>query len=145
MPGYYVGDVWSAFDDVDFLFFTANSVVSPEGLVMGAGMARQVRDRFPIIPVVFGRRVIEIAPQDYNVLVFGKIGAFQTKRHYAQPSTLELIASSVAALNNFISFFAIPPKIALNYPGIGLGGLSKHKVFPIIQRLPSNVQIWEQA
>jgi hypothetical protein len=34
-------------------------------------------------------------------------------------------------------------KIAMNFPGIGWGGLNRLEVLPIISSLPDNVEIWE--
>ncbi len=34
--------------------------------------------------------------------------------------------------------------VALNFPGIGYGGLNRNEVLPIISILPDNVEIWEK-
>lgn len=47
----------------DWLVFTANSVVtSTKRLVMGAGIAKQVRDRYPGIDRFFGETLLDNNP-----------------------------------------------------------------------------------
>ncbi len=43
------GDMWSVYDQADLFLVTTNGVVTRYGkLVMGAGIARQTKERFPV-------------------------------------------------------------------------------------------------
>lgn len=142
MPTFHTGDMWSVFDEVDYFCFTANNVVTSSGrLVMGAGIAKQVRDRFPGIDKKFGTYLNVLNRDVYGLMLVNSIIAFQTKRQFMNLSCIEVIKQST---NELSSKAAIIPskKYCLNYPGIGHGGLPKSIVEPIIQTLPDNVQIW---
>jgi hypothetical protein len=72
------------------------------------------------------------------------IGAFQTKTHFSLPSTLSLIGYSVQHLNIFLDKTVDFEKfgVAMNYPGIGLGGLDPNKVSLLLQDLNPMVDIY---
>src|SRR5690606_20044853 len=72
---------------------------------------------------------------------FQGLALFQTKRHWRYPSTLDLIRVSVAGLRGYAQ--ANPEvRVALPFPGIGMGGLSPDEVRPLLRRLPANVTVW---
>ena len=87
MPIYKTGDMWSAFEEVDLFLITTNSTLTRNGaLVMGAGIAKQAKQRFPGIEKAFGTAVQSNCGNfgEYNLLVSprwptAKLGAFQTK------------------------------------------------------------------
>lgn len=135
----------------DVLLFTANNVVNGGRLAMGAGVAKQIRDRFPSSSILLGNKVlIHRDTRGFYGLVFChqsncRLGAFQTKYHWNQPSDLDLIKASVERLEMFCALTENRGKlISLNFPGIGLGGLKKEDVLPILTTLPDNVTIWER-
>ncbi len=78
------GDMWSAFDQVDLFLVTTSHVVTKDGkLVMGAGIAKQARDRFPGLDAALGQAALPTGIP-YGLLVSShwpeaKLGAFQTK------------------------------------------------------------------
>ncbi len=151
MPQYMKGDMWSALENnVDHFIITTNAMVKRNGaLVMGAGIAKQVRDRYPGIDVDCGRAVEKYRDHlnTYGCLINvvpgerSSLGLFQVKHHWAEQADLELIENSTthlyhhAQLNQGMTF-------ALNFPGIGNGKLSYDQVKPIIDTLPDNVQVW---
>ena len=142
-----IGDMWTVFDDVDLFCITTNETLTKRGaLVMGAGIARQARDRFSGIDLRFGQLVANL-DQPYGLLVLpdypaGKLAAFQVKHHFRSDASLDLIARSTKML---IDWCSIHPeaKVALNFPGIGLGNLDEETVLPIIDKLPEQVQVWK--
>ena len=145
MPQYKTGNMWDVFDSVDYFLVTTNSTLKSDGsLVMGAGIAKQARDKFPGLAEGLGKMVAAAASDGgfYGVLLgAGKVCAFQTKRHFKDPSNEALIAASVTELRNIAT--QLPNKtFALNYPGIGHGGLYRAQVRPLLETLPDNVQIW---
>jgi len=147
----------------DIVTFTANNVITKDGrLVMGAGAAKACLEAFPGVDKEIVKSMKFLADKrnygfittptrlvngliDYEVTRF--VGAFQTKRSYREPSTLEIIKNSVKILKKR----ATPPHgfdvsmwtYHMNFPGIGLGGLREEDVLPIIEELPDNVFVYK--
>ncbi len=150
MPQFRTGDMWSMYDDVDLFLLTTNSAIISKGsLVMGRGIARQARDRFPGLDAALGKRIKNVCGNQgqYGLLISprwpkAKLGAFQVKQHYSRPASLELIRQSTTAL---CAWCAEHPNahIALNFPGIGNGRLRREDVLPIVMQLSGQVAIWE--
>ncbi len=143
-----IGSLWEELGKADLLLFPANNVIDKSGaLVMGAGVAKQFKVRFPDIPHLLGDNIRERLPF-YGVATEPlkwadgalRIGAFQTKYHWRDPSPLELIGRSAAVLGKHASRFS---RIAMPLPGCGLGGLNEIDVLPILESLPDNVFIYK--
>lgn len=142
--------MWAAYDDADLFLITTNSTLKKNGaLVMGRGIVRQARDRFPGLDVTLGgeisRRCGDLGK--YGLLVsprwpVAKLGAFQVKTDYRRPASLSLIRQSALAL---LAWCKEHPGTAvhLNFPGIGNGGLARAQVLPLLKSLPANVHVWE--
>jgi hypothetical protein len=143
------GDMWTAYDEADLYLITTNSTITDGALIMGRGIARQARDRFPGLDKALGRQILNTCGslRQYGLLVSprwpeAKLGAFQVKTHYDKPASLALIQHSTAALQAWCA--AHPTAlVCLNFPGVGNGRLPRDQVLPIIQLLPANVIIWE--
>ncbi len=143
-------DMFGVIDSVDNFVITTNSTIKDNGaLVMGAGIAREVRDNFPGIDLAWGEvieRVGLLLPKGlaYGIVVSKRIdiATFQVKYHYRDKADLELIAMSAVQLTKWAKL--VPDEtFALNYPGVGLGGLSKTEVWPLIKNLPDNVTVFQ--
>ena len=143
------GDMWSVYDQADLFLVTTNSVLNRHGaLVMGAGIARQTKERFPGLDAALGSAVVQ-AGDTYGLLVSprwptAKLGAFQTKIHWHNPASVELINFSTSKL---LAWCKAHPtaRVHLNMPGVGLGGLSREHVLPLLEVLPDTVTVWEYA
>jgi hypothetical protein len=117
---------------------------------MGAGIAKEARDRFPRLDFELGMVISGMNWRGfpiYNLLVSPewpqkKLGCFQVKRHWQDRADLFLIEQSTAVLEKFINKHK-PKLVSLNFPGIGFGGLSRDLVLPIISVLPDCVHVWE--
>lgn len=158
MPHFQRGDMWTAFASADLFLITTNSAIRKDGaLVMGRGIARQARDRFPGLKAALGKQILNGCGNlgQYGLLISprwpeAKRGAFQVKQHYDHPAntsallstSLELIRHSTAML---CAWCAAHPnaQVVLNYPGIGNGRLHREAVLAIIAQLPEQVTIWE--
>lgn len=157
MPQQQQGDMWSVYYEADLFLITTNATLKQNGaLVMGRGIARQARDRFPGLDLALGRHICRVCggPSvalraglgEYGLLVSprwpaAKMGAFQVKTHYGQTADLHLIARSVEALTAWCE--AHPQaRVHLNYPGIGNGRLRPADVWPLVARLPEMVTLW---
>lgn len=154
MPTFHTGDYWSAYNEADLFLFTSNGVVRDGALVMGAGTARQVRDKFPGIDRAIATAIIRNPltqgdnPYLYGLLVSdrypaGKVGAFQTKEHFKEDSCPALIYTTACQLQEWCE--AHPGAIVhMPWPGIGCGNLDKREVEPILDTLPDQVHVWER-
>lgn len=147
MPTYVKGDMWPVFNKTDLFLITTNSVIKDDGcLVMGAGIAKQAKLKYPGIDYALGQSILSKPnPIKYLLIVSDKwpekkLGCFQTKYHWRDSSPIELIEASTKALFNFVQDKDIRVDIPL--PGCGNGGLKLNQVKSILECLPDNVFIW---
>lgn len=152
MPQFQVGDMWTAYETAGLFLVTTNSTLTADGrLVMGRGLARQARERFPGLDAALGAQIQTLCGSQgfYGLLISrrwpaAKLAAFQVKHHWQRPADLSLIARSVTALTWWARYHA-DCAIHLNFPGIGNGCLARTAVLPLLTSLPDNVSIWEYA
>lgn len=118
-------------------------------LVMGRGIAQQVRDSYPGIDLAFGKliqRHFKGKLPTYHLIHaqidFPKFAAFQVKYHWAEPANLKLVKGSCEVLHEYATFYN-KDRFYLNFPAIGNGRLSRKDVLPIVDQLPKNVTLWE--
>jgi hypothetical protein len=146
------GNMWSAWNQADLFLITTNSIIKKNGaLVMGAGIARQARDRFPGIDLALGGHIhLKRGGSGslYGLIVspkwpHAKLGAFQVKYHWKDRADTEIIQFSVECLLEWLEHFP-DAKVHLNFPGIGNGKLSPEEVMPLIEALPDNVTVWHE-
>jgi hypothetical protein len=140
------GNIWDMWGKTDLFLFTANSTLKTNGrLVMGKGIALEVRNKIPDIDLDFGMKLDRIG-STYGVMThiaFNQmIGAFQVKYNWKHKADRHLIMNSCCKL-----FYVIVnnnlQRVDLNFPGIGNGGLKREEVLPIVSYLPDCVHIWE--
>lgn len=150
MPQFRIGNM---FDDTNQLFttnilITTNSFIKKDGtLVMGRGAALEYKNKFSSFNVdkMWGDMIKEACGHlgMYGVIVEGRYGIFQVKRHFKDKADLDLIRYSIAWL--LIRAIEKPQEeFHVNYPGIGFGRLRKEDVAPLLQVLPDNVFIWKK-
>ena len=141
------GDMWSVLNSTDNFIFTANSFIKNNGaLVMGRGIAKQVRDKWRGIDIQIGRKINHL--ERYKLIwlpmpfTTWHLGAFQVKYHFSEQAEYPLIRASALELATYAN--ELPnQQFDMNYPGIGNGGLSFKEVEEIITPiLPDNVNVW---
>jgi len=129
---------------------TTNGVISNGRLVMGKGIALAAKKRWPSLDYVFGRQIVadlkvNAYPQVYHLVqvIIGSqpIVGLQTKLHWHDPSTIDLVAESLRQLGQLA---LRNPTLTYNLPrpGIGLGGLVWREVKPYCDLLPDNCVVW---
>ena len=141
------GNMWDVYGKTNLFLITTNPIVTKAGkLVMGRGIAAQMRDNFPGSDVEFAN-LVRAFPQHHVMSmsydpVFGRqhVGFFMVKLHWNDPAHIPTIMRSTARLIEIAPMYA---RIDLNFPGIGNGKLKREDVLPIIEQLPDNVHIWE--
>ena len=146
MPKFKTGDIWTSLEDTDWLVITTNTYIKKDGtLVMGAGIAKQASDKYPIIKKIFGDDITSSCGHlgKYHILYWKKIIALQTKVHYIDPSSIELIQESINRLQIFVNKHPNRSIVNMVFPGVGYGGLSQHKVYEYcLKDLPDNYIVW---
>ena len=124
------GDIWCVANPNDFVVIPTNGIVKANGeLVMGAGLAKQARDRVPGCASYFGTLVRNSGNHVYRMHRAGKpkLVSFPTKNHYRDPSTIQLISRSAVELNELAH--TLPTgRFLLPMVGTGYGGLKWVKV-----------------
>lgn len=153
-PKFSSFDLWES--KADLIAVTTNGTIKQGGLVMGKGAAGEANDRASDLgldlprSVAFGLRGDILGDSIlYGFYPFHAprfnywLGLFQTKLDYRQPSTLALIGYSVMRLKFFLEYTKQHTgyTVALNFPGIGAGGLDVASVFPLLLDLPGSVTI----
>ena len=143
MPVFKEGDMLQA---QGYIIVTTNSFLTSEKkLVMGAGVARDLKIKVPGIDLAFGELIHTFCKHlgRYGLIFYDRYGAFQVRYRFNDKARTDLIRFSAAALktaavNNPKELFNI------NYPGIGNGGLKEYEVRPILEVLPENVCVWKK-
>lgn len=146
------GDMFSMWGKTDLFLFTSNPIVNKRGLaVMGRGIAKQLADRYPDVPVAFGNKLRSFTedPDTWQCDEIGsfdgqRVGFFMVKDHWSNTARLDIIQQSAEDLIQWIEETDDPlERVDLNFPGIGNGRLNREDVLPLIERLPDNVHVWE--
>ncbi len=148
----------------DLTLLTTNATLNArDALVMGAGIARQARDRWPGLDLALGQSIrikcsayspfeyrdrhYKVYQPPYNLIISPdwprkKVGAFQVKSRFYIPASFDLISTAVSHL---VSWCTEHPEavVHLNFPGIGNGRLPRSKVLLLVRKLSDKVVIWE--
>lgn len=145
MPQFRTGDLWK--EAHDLVCITTNNVISADGgLVMGAGIARTAATRYPGIRQAAAQAIRHrTSGRAYGFIPlpppFEGLALFQTKRHFRDRSDTGLIEMSVDGLQRYAEQHP-EQRIALPFPGIGLGGLAPAAVQPLLAGLPDSITVW---
>lgn len=126
-----VGNLWDFHAAGGWVCITTNGFVTSKGcLIMGAGVAKEARDRYPGLDRRWGDITMR-AGQGVILDPLTRLIAFPTKYHWRQPSDLTLIARSATQLVKLAP--DQPDKIYLPRPGCGQGRLHWKDVKPVIE------------
>lgn len=151
------GDMWKELGNPGLFVITVNGTVDASGkLVMGAGIAEQAAKRWPRLPVALGR-AFRLAGQRVSAKVYklpffvmptlpsnnqrSAIAVLQTKYHFREMSSLDLIAEGLLGLTRWCDE---NPGVTVNMPmpGTGYGRQPINRVVPLVKPLPDNVFVW---
>lgn len=129
-----VGDLWET--ECEARCITTNGITLHDGTaVMGAGIARQAKERYPWLPRHLGMLLRERGNHVYYLGKWekAKLITFPTKHDWRDPSDLSLIRQSCQELKAL----GIKGTVIMTRPGCGNGGLDWAAVKPILeQELP---------
>lgn len=119
-------------DKYDCIVCTTNKQLNKNNeLVMGAGIAKAFKDKFPFLPKVFGNQIIErkdgIVSYYHEGRYKGWIIGLPTKDDWKNNSNRSLVDQSIYELYWFHKIHRIK-SILMTKPGCGLGGLNWQSV-----------------
>ena len=141
------GDMWSVYGNTSLFLITTNPIITKsDKLVMGRGIAKQMKEKFPGSDTEYASLVKTDPSSNVMSMIYGPVfggqmvGFFMVKYHWAEPARISIIMRSTAQL---IEIASIYDRVDLNFPGIGNGKLDREAVLSIIQHLPDNVHVWE--
>lgn len=128
----------------DLIVCTTNLQIKKNGcLVMGAGIAKQFRNRYPGIDAYFGETLEKLNPgirlvNEPRLMIYFaddfKVMAMATKWHWKYPSKLKFVKSSLEELLNFVDNSDMKT-IVMPRPGCGNGGLNWEEVKQVMMDL----------
>jgi hypothetical protein len=122
-------DLWDLHRRGRWAVIPTNTQVRGDGsAVMGAGLARAAAERYPDLPARYGRAL----RNGHHRLVVGDHRLFlaPTKHHWRNPSTVELVGESLAAIRAQLDRRPVP--LVVPAVGCGLGGLDWEVVEALI-------------
>jgi len=136
------GNIWE--QKCDWLCITTNGIVKNSGnsylngeAVMGAGIAKQAKERYPDLPLKLGKKIKE---KGNVVSCLGKrdgkwIISFPTKNDWKDKSSIELIKQSASQLKNYFDKQEVKPVVIIPRPGCANGGLNWEDVKKEIENI----------
>lgn len=150
------GDFWKEALNADALVCTINGVVMSNGrLVMGAGIAKQFRDKYsPNLDLAWGQQrlgqpegllISKLATQcfelkDCEMTLIG----LPTKTDWKKPSDINFVAHNLQLLLEYVNVNDFK-KVVMTRPGCGHGGLQWSQVKPLMQEFNDNVFVIERV
>jgi len=130
----FIGDIFGNLTRFDSVFITTNGFVKHNGAcVMGAGIARVVRDRFPGIDRKLGAYINKYGNRAFNLFELHGIRflSFPVKHNWWEQADIELIRTSAQQAMELADKFGLK-NIALPQPGCGNGKLDWSIVEPVL-------------
>lgn len=125
------GDALVLYKGFTYLAVTTNGFVKRNGsAVMGAGIAKQVANKRPDVPVKLGRLLRE----NGNVVqkVLPNLIAFPVKHNWYEQADIKLIERSCHQL---MAMLKPDETVLLNRPGVGNGKLNWTEVKSVIEKI----------
>lgn len=146
---FHKGNMWKD-SNARLKLFTGNASINQRGeLIMGRGAAEEAKQLYPGCAIWFGAAVQNhkkaFPGVPYYLLTHPgyPVGVLQVKFHHDDLADLDLIRESCEVLRRHAATH--DSGIAVNFPGIGAGGLKRHVVLPLLEPLENspNVEVWE--
>lgn len=128
------GDIWNYHDKGHWIVITTNGTVKKDGsCVMGRGVAKEAKDRYPKLPYELGEQILKVGNCLHH---WGDKGLlfFPVKHNWWEKADLELIEKSTKELQEFFDkvITDYPTPVYMVRPGCGNGGLDWKDVKPIL-------------
>ena len=128
------GDIWDFHEQGHLVCITTNGFVKKNGeCVMGAGVAKQAKVKFPDLPARVGED-LRLMGNGLNFYGDIKLIMFPVKHNWYEQADIELIKQSCEQLIQLMDFKNIK-KVYLPKPGCGNGKLRWPEVKKVIEPL----------
>jgi O-acetyl-ADP-ribose deacetylase (regulator of RNase III) len=112
---------------------TTNAIIkSNKTAVMGAGIAREAKDKFPGIDRTLGVMILHFGNNPHLIWSNPVIFSFPTKWHWKEKADIKLIENSAKKLVQIADAFQFK-SMALPRPGCGNGGLEWEDVKLVLE------------
>ena len=126
-----VGDAWKLKEHFNYLAITTNGFVKTnEHAVMGRGIAKQAKDKYPGIDHLLGKKIQALG--NHVHLLTADLVSFPVKHNWWEEADIELIKRSC---NELMAFLGTNERILLPRPGCGNGKLKWEEVKKVIEPL----------
>lgn len=126
-----VGDAWKLKCDFNYLAITTNGFVKTnEHAVMGRGIAKQAKDKYPGVDHLLGKKIQALG--NHVHLLAADLVSFPVKHNWWETADIELIKRSCTEL---MTFLGNNETILLPRPGCGNGKLKWEEVKKVIAPL----------
>lgn len=152
-----VGNLFKHLSEYNTIVIPGNGVIRSDlTLVMGAGAAKAccLCQEPPLgkhLPMDLGASIVRVpwaSTQGTDSFFYGfalselddRVAVLQTKRHYKDKSDLDLINFGLHIMCENLQY----RKVAVFYPGIGLGGLAIEDVRELLYPLDNNYHFWRK-
>jgi len=128
------------------LFIPTNGNIGKNGrAIMGKGLALQVAEKYPHIPLKLGIQlkiknhvIWELYNPQKHHFYEGILYSFPTKYNWWEKANIGLIENSLKEVERLCNIFPYWEKVLLPKVGCGLGGLDwRNQVFPLIEKIIS--------
>lgn len=126
-------NIWKYHANSQWIVIPTNLSVNSTGhAVMGRGLAKELKERHPLIPELLGKHLKETSAR-ILFLPLHKVICFPTKDRYDEDSKVTLIARCAAQLQHECSKWNSRVKVYLPQLGCGPGNLSwEREVKPVL-------------
>lgn len=141
------GNLWDWWEDYDAVVITTNGYITKKGeAVMGRGIAKEAKDRFPALPKFLGDQLKQkgnitllypmlFAPHIITLPVKPQYGP-NSEMGWQAKADIDLIVQSIHRMNDI--YAPLYGSILMPRPGCGNGGLKWEDVKPVIEPLLSD-------
>jgi hypothetical protein len=126
------GEFWDVAPEYEVLVCTTNLKLNrKDELIMGGGIARAFKARFPHLPALWGlqRKMLDVHGVERFLFFDTSLSAdnqhlvgLPTKYDWTEDSDIDLIDTGLEALRKFADIFKVK-KVLMTRPGCGLGNL----------------------
>ncbi len=133
-----VGDLWEEYDKGAWIAIPTNGVVrkgSPPCAVMGAGVAKQAKNRFPEVEMYLGLKLKYYGNHVYYLT--SGIYSFPTKHHFKDKANLKLIEQSAKEIAKIAEIVNMK-QVVIPRPGCGCGEREWEEIKPILEPILDN-------
>ena len=136
-----IGDIWDYHKQGYSVCITTNGTVNKRGFaIMGAGVARICKLRYPEIPKLLGTRINNGGNKGYNLGY--NLHSFPVKHEWYENADIDLIIASAKDLQMIIDTGMCKHPFILPRPGCGCGKLNwETEVKPAIKDI-LNDDVW---